>query len=43
MYDTVNINLLFHDLSEFGISTKFLCAVKSIYKQAECVVKVNGH
>jgi sorting nexin-29 len=42
-YDTVNKSLLFRDLNDLGISTKFLNTINTIYSQVECAIKLNGN
>ena len=41
-YDNVNRDLLFENLTEVGISTKFLGAIKAIFLHVQCCVKVNN-
>jgi hypothetical protein len=38
----LNRSLLFRDLNDLGISTKFLNTIKTIYSQVECAIKLNG-
>ncbi|CAG2247541.1 MED15 [Mytilus edulis] len=42
-YDTVNRILLFTDLNDLGISSKFLNTINTIYPQVECAIKFNGN
>ena len=42
-YDTVTRSLLFRDLNDLGISTKFLNTINTIYSQVECAIKLNGN
>lgn len=42
-YETVDRTLLFRDIYNLGLITKFVCALKVIYKHVECAVKVNNY
>ena len=41
-YDKINRNKLWKKLAAFGINDKFLNALKALYKDVQCCVKVNG-
>ena len=42
-YDSVNRSLLFEKLENLGISTQFIFALKAIYTNVECCVRVNWY
>ena len=41
-YDRINRELLWHKLSQMGISGRFLASLQSLYKNVKCNVRVNG-
>lgn len=41
-FDSIDRNLLWHKLSDIGMSTKMLSALKSLYSDISCCVRVNG-
>lgn len=42
-YDSIDRSLLFNKLNDLGLSTKFLFALKAIYSNVECCVRLNGN
>ena len=42
-YDRISRALLWHKLYNHGISNKFLSALKSLYQDVKCCVRINGH
>jgi hypothetical protein len=42
-YDRISRPLLWHKLQQHGISPKLLSALKSLYQEVKCCVRVNGH
>ncbi len=41
-YDRINRNLIRSKLERMGVACKFMCALKSLYKDVKCSVKLNG-
>ncbi len=41
-YDRINRNLMWSKLERMGVAPKFACALKSLYKDVKCRVKLNG-
>ena len=41
-YDRINRTLLWHKLSLMGVSNKMLTALKSLYENVKCTVRING-
>ena len=42
-YDTINRDLLWSKLVSAGISGKMMTAIKSLYNNVKCSVRINGH
>ena len=42
-YDRISRPLLWYKLQQHGVSQKFMGALKSIYSDVKCCVKINGH
>jgi hypothetical protein len=42
-YDTIVRYLLFNKLDNLGLSSKFMLALKAIYSNIECCVRLDGH
>ncbi|XP_071153088.1 uncharacterized protein [Mytilus edulis] len=42
-YDSIDRVLLFNKLGKLGVSTKFMYALKAIYSNVECSVRLNGN
>ncbi len=41
-YDRINRNLMWSKLERMGVAPTFMCALKSLYKDVKCSVKLNG-
>ena len=41
-FDRVDRNLLWLKLERMGVNGKFMCALKSIYRNVQCCVRING-
>ena len=42
-YDTINRDILWSKLSKIGVAENFCTAIKSIYRNVLCSVRINGH
>jgi hypothetical protein len=42
-YDIIDRYLLFNKLDNLDLSSKFMLALKAIYSNIECCVRLNGH
>jgi hypothetical protein len=42
-YNSINRALLFNKIENLGISSKFMFALKGLYSNIECSVRLNGN